>query len=185
MNGLQLAGLVLGSGGLSGLASAAVTLWVARGDREHRTSERREIEAHEERLKRAEAEHASKLRREEAHDRARADFVPLADGVARWIESLAEQAYNDDIGDRAPIKSHLDEPDGLVEAVDHLRRIRAEHPTTRVRSAASGLIAKLDAAYADIPSIEDPNGPSLDRIRGWLEDSRALVEMIHADEGRA
>lgn len=177
----QIVVLVLSSSVLAGIVSACTQLGVAAKTRGHTTTER-EAQQNFNRTERTEKEqHERLLRREAAHDSARAAFLPMAQAVHRWLQREQLSLHWQEDGSFRPPMGTAPVLSSVGEAVDKLSAIATGHPTRATRDAARALLDDVksrlgdtDAGAWESVSVEDWGK--------WVDQCREVIEAIHTPD---
>ncbi|MFH7324843.1 hypothetical protein [Aeromicrobium sp. JJY06] len=170
MTKTEIATLVIGSGLAAGLVSGVVTLLAGLWDRRHRTKEREAIEKHE-----------ATLRRQEAHDKARPDFLPQAERLAAWTNKIAYDLHREWGGDFIYVGTKVTMPQSEEEVLDLYRHIMYRHPSKRVREKARSVYDGVNNQWSEIVAggIAEP---TFEQAVQWQTDTEELIELIHSPE---
>lgn len=169
MTSSEIAILVISSGLAAGLISGVVTLLGGMWERKHRTKEREAIALHE-----------ARLRREAAHDAARADFLPKAEALGLWMHNMAGDIHWQEVGSNwwaGTSNAGL----SREEVIPLLRAIRYGHPTKSVRDKAEGLLVDVENRLTEVIGNAVPD-PDLDEVMDWLSRINELIEVIHTPD---
>lgn len=170
MTKTEIATLVIASGLAAGLVSGLVTLISGRWERSHRTKERKAIEEHE-----------ARLRRELAHDQARAQFLPIAEQFVGWAYKYASDSHWEWVADFTYIGTNQPAPSSSEDVLDCLRKIMYGHPSKAVRDHAHALYNDINNQWTEIVGDTIPD-PTFDQTIDWWKRAKALIELIHTPE---
>ena len=106
-------------------------------------------EEHEGNLQRQTGEHAARLRREAAHDDARATFHPLAEALVLYFTKKAYDLHWEEVGIFVFPSTNRPILDTQAKVVDAVRSIMWGHPTREVRGQARAVYRSLVSSWFD------------------------------------
>lgn len=170
MTKTEIVTLVIGSGLAAGLLSGLVTLIADRWERRHRTDERKAVEQHQ-----------ARLRLEEAHDKARPEFLEKAEKLVAWSDKIAHDLHWEWIGDFIYIGTKVTMPQSKEEVLDLYRQIMYGHPSKPVRDKARAIYDSINVQWTEIVGGVIPD-PTFEQAVKWLKDTEELIELIHSRE---
>ncbi|WP_243057817.1 hypothetical protein [Nocardioides sp. SR21] len=157
------------SGLVAGVANNLTSLLTNWLDRRARKTEREAEEAH-----------AASLRREAAHDAARATFLPMAESLALWATKLAYDIHFEDVG-----AYHFPGTEKTVlsktsEVLDVARAVAWGHPTKSVRTQADALYESLADRFGDVDRAREDLTQA--EASTWQSQAEELIRLIHTPE---
>jgi hypothetical protein len=176
-----LATLILTTGVVTAVINQVLAGWLA-GRRQ------RSEQAHQRALQEDQREHERRLRVEEAHAKARQDFLEDVAGALDWLSYEWGNVHGLD-ADWVPDHDPTPRFKSITEVIQALRCVELRHPTRTVRELARTLRENVSAHYGSIQPVwnhqlqehEQRTGvpPGFDTFADWVRTGESLIDAIH------
>lgn len=172
MSAGDVVAIILGSSVGVALINWAASSWTARFQQRAAAALQTQKEQHE-----------AKLRRDAAHDDARAAFLSAAEALALYFVKLAYDRHWDEVGIFVFPSTERTILDSKGAVVDAARGIMWGHPTQGVRDQARTIYDKLVSYWYDTDRAAHRDGDELsqDEANGLEKAAEELIQLIHAE----
>lgn len=176
----QIILLAVTSGIAAGLMNQLLSWWREGRQRKFTAEEQEKERAHLQRVHQDEREHQRLLRREEAHARARDEYIERVQNLHDWIQYEWGKRFGLDV-DYA--SSHAVPPKFTKpeEAIKAAREVAIGHPTREVRAAAVSIEHSIDGCFNQIVGNR-LNEPSDEDFREWSSSVDELIDLLHVPD---